>query len=386
MGAGIAGVSLPHVPVVLKDVSLDAIGRGVKTIDEGLASRVRSGSLSRVEADRQRSRLAPATDPASVARADLVVEAVFEDLDLKRRVLAETEAHVAPEAVIASNTSALPIHEIAAHAERPERVLGMHYFSPVHKMPLLEIVAAATTADWAVETARAFGIRQGKTVIVVRDGPGFYTTRILAPFLNEATALVEEGAEIAAIDRALKSFGYPVGPMALMDEVGIDVGAHVSEFLGQAFSARGLEPSDALARMAAAGYAGRKNRRGFYRYDAGRGKGAKQVDEGVYAFFGGGPRREISAREMADRLCLLMVNEAIHCLQEEIIASPSDGDVGAVLGLGFPPFRGGPFRYVDTVGAASVVDSLEAFARRLGPRFLPAPLLVDAAREGKRFT
>jgi 3-hydroxyacyl-CoA dehydrogenase/enoyl-CoA hydratase/3-hydroxybutyryl-CoA epimerase len=386
MGAGIAGVSLPHGPVVLKDVSLDAIGRGVKTIDEGLASRVRSGSLSRVEADRQRSRLAPATDPASVARADLVVEAVFEDLDLKRRVLAETEAHVAPEAVIASNTSALPIHEIAAHAERPERVLGMHYFSPVHKMPLLEIVAAATTADWAVETARAFGIRQGKTVIVVRDGPGFYTTRILAPFLNEATALVEEGAEIAAIDRALKSFGYPVGPMALMDEVGIDVGAHVSEFLGQAFSARGLEPSDALARMAAAGYAGRKNRRGFYRYDAGRGKGPKQVDERVYAFFGGGPRREISAREMADRLCLLMVNEAVHCLQEEIIASPSDGDVGAVLGLGFPPFRGGPFRYVDTVGAAAVVDSLEAFARRLGPRFLPAPLLVDAAREGKRFT
>lgn len=385
MGAGIAGVSLPHVPVVLKDVSLDALGRGVKTIDGGIEARVRSGAIARLDADRQRSRLATVTDPAAIAGADLVVEAVFEDVDLKQRVLEETEAHVAPEAVIASNTSALPIREIAAHARHPERVLGMHYFSPVHKMPLLEVIAAPATADWAVETARAFGVLQGKTVIVVKDGPGFYTTRILAPFLNEATVLVEEGAEIRALDRALKAFGYPVGPAALMDEVGIDVGAHVAEFLGHAFAARGLEPAAGMARMAAAGYAGRKNGRGFYRYDGGSKKGGKQVDDRVYGFFGGGPRREISAREMADRLSLLMVNEAIHCLQEEVIATPADGDVGAVLGLGFPPFRGGPFRHVDAVGAGAVVDHLEAFARRLGPRYLPAPLLVDMAREGKTF-
>lgn len=385
MGAGIAGVSLDRVPVVLKDVALDALGRGVKTVDKGLDARVRSGALRRIDADRQRSRLVPALDPEAVAGSDLVIEAVFEDLDLKRRVLAETEAHVAAETVFASNTSALPIREIAEHARHPDRVLGMHYFSPVHRMPLLEIVVAPRTADWAVEAARRFGIAQGKTVIVVKDGPGFYTTRILAPFLNEATVLLEEGARIEAVDSALKDFGYPVGPVALMDEVGIDVGVHVAAFLGAAFAARGLESSDALGRMAAAGYLGRKNGRGFYRYGATRGKSEKQVDESVYGFFGSGEGREISAREMADRLCLLMVNEAIHCLQEEIVASPLEGDVGAVLGLGFPPFRGGPFRFVDRVGAAEVVDHLEAFARRLGPRYLPAPLLVDMAREGKTF-
>jgi 3-hydroxyacyl-CoA dehydrogenase/enoyl-CoA hydratase/3-hydroxybutyryl-CoA epimerase len=384
MGAGIAGASVAHVPVAMRDVSLEALGRGVKAIDEGLASRVRSGSLTRLDADRARSHLRPTLDLADLAGADLVVEAVFEDVDVKRAVLAELEAHLGPDGVVASNTSALPIREIAAHARHPERVVGMHYFSPVHRMPLLEVVAAPASADWAVETARAFGIRQGKTVIVVRDGPGFYTTRVLSPYLNEAVVLLAEGAAVDAVDRALQDFGFPVGPLALIDEVGIDVGAHVSAFLGHAFAARGLDRSDAIARMAEAGYAGRKNRRGFYRYDGPRAKGGRPVDERVYTFFPG-PRREMSAREMADRLSLLMVNEAVHCLQEEVVASPADGDLGAVLGIGFPPFRGGPFRYVDRVGAGHVVDQLESFARRLGPRFLPAPLLVDLAREGKTF-
>jgi 3-hydroxyacyl-CoA dehydrogenase/enoyl-CoA hydratase/3-hydroxybutyryl-CoA epimerase len=253
-------------------------------------------------------------------------------------------------------------------------------------MPLLEIVVAPTTADWATETARAFGVAQGKTVIVVKDGPGFYTTRILSPFLNEAITLLDEGAEITALDRALKDFGFPVGPIALMDEVGIDVGAHVSAHLGQAFAARGLAGSNGLSRLAEAGYAGRKNGRGFYVYSGKSSKSKdKQVNREVYAFFGGGERRYFPPQEIADRLSLLMVNEAVHCLQEEIIASAVDGDVGAVLGLGFPPFRGGPFRYVDSVGAAAVADRLEEFARRLGPRFQPAPMLLDLARSGGTF-
>jgi 3-hydroxyacyl-CoA dehydrogenase/enoyl-CoA hydratase/3-hydroxybutyryl-CoA epimerase len=377
MGAGIAAVSLERSPVVLHDASPPALGRGVRAIDEGLAERVRSGALTRLDADRRRSRLRPTTDLDDLARADLVVEAVYEELELKRALLAEVEARVADETIFASNTSALPIHEIAVHARRPERVVGMHYFSPVQTMPLVEIVAAATTADWAVETARAYGLAQGKTAIVVKDGPGFYTTRILAP-------LLDEGADVRAVDEALRQYGFPVGPFELCDEVGLDVVAHVSESLGHAFAARGLEGTDVFGRMIANGFAGHKTGLGFYRYDDRPPKGGRPVNESVYTFFSG-ERRELSAREAGDRLCLLMVNEAMHCLQEGIITSPSDGDVGAVLGVGFPPFRGGPFRFVDTVGAGELVDHLEAFARRLGPRYLPAPLLVEMATEGTSF-
>ncbi|HSL17044.1 MAG TPA: 3-hydroxyacyl-CoA dehydrogenase NAD-binding domain-containing protein [Methylomirabilota bacterium] len=385
MGAGIASVSLGRCPVVLRDVADDALAAGIRTVEEGLVRQVRSGAIPRVEADRRRSALLPTTDLDDLAGADLVVEAVFEDLELKRRVLAEVEERVAPEAVFASNTSALPIARIAEGARHPERVLGMHYFSPVPKMPLLEIVVAEATASWATATARAFGVAQGKTCIVVKDGPGFYTTRILAPYLNEAVVLLEEGAKIEDLDRVMKDFGFPVGPVALMDEVGIDVGAHVAADLGAAFADRGLGASDALPRMFEAGYGGRKNRRGFYLYPKKKTKGPRQVNPEVYAFFGGAERRRVAAEEIRDRMALLMVNEAAHCLDDGVIASPEDGDLGAILGLGFPPFRGGPFRFVDHQGAAAVVERLEALAGRHGPRFAPAAGLHDLAKTGGRF-
>jgi 3-hydroxyacyl-CoA dehydrogenase/enoyl-CoA hydratase/3-hydroxybutyryl-CoA epimerase len=300
--------------------------------------------------------------------------AVFADLVLKRRVLAEVEERVADDAVFASNTSALPIREIAAEARRPERVIGMHYFSPVPKMPLLEIVVAERTAAWATATAHAFGTAQGKTCIVVKDGPGFYTTRILAPYLNEAVLLVEEGARVEDVDRAMKDFGYPVGPLALVDEVGIDVGAHVAQDLGRAFADRGLEGSGAMPRLYEAGLHGRKNGRGFYLYPKTK-KGKKQVNPKIYDLLGGRPRRSVATAEIQDRLALLMVNEAVHCLQEGVISSPRDGDLGAILGLGFPPFRGGPFRYVDSVGREAIGSRLDELATKHGKRFEPAKLL-----------
>ena len=293
---------------------------------------------------------------------------------------------IAPDAVFASNTSALPIARIAAKAKVPERVVGMHYFSPVPKMPLLEVVVARKTAPWAVATARAFGVAQGKTVIVVKDGPGFYTTRILAPFINEAVVLLDEGAAIPALDAALLDFGFPVGPVALLDEVGIDVAAHVSRDLGKAFASRGAAPSGTFTKLFDAGYRGRKNGKGFYLYAKNRPPGSsKEVNPDVYAFFGGASRRPMPAIDLVDRLALLMVNEAVWCLAEGIIASPRDGDAGAVLGLGFPPFRGGPFRYVDAVGAATIVERMEELAGLHGKRFTPAPLLVEMARAGKAF-
>ncbi|MCG6949083.1 MAG: enoyl-CoA hydratase/isomerase family protein [Acidobacteria bacterium] len=376
MGSGVASVSLGLCPVVVRDISDDMLGKAAKTIDDGLERQVRSGAIRRVEADRRRSRLLLTTEVDDLHESDLVVEAVFEDLDLKRRVLAEVEERVGEEAIFASNTSALPISEIAAGARHPERVIGMHYFSPVPKMPLLEIVIGDETAPWVAATARAFGIAQGKTCIVVKDGPGFYTTRILAPYLNEAVLLVEEGAQVEDVDRAMKDFGYPVGPLALVDEVGIDVGAHVARDLGRAFAERGLEGSGAMQRLFDAGLHGRKNGRGFYLYPKQK-KKKKDINPEVSRLLGGGQRRSIAPAEIQDRLALLMVNEAVHCLQEGVIASPRDGDLGAILGLGFPPFRGGPFRYVDTVGREAVATKLDELAARYGKRFDPATLLTE---------
>jgi 3-hydroxyacyl-CoA dehydrogenase/enoyl-CoA hydratase/3-hydroxybutyryl-CoA epimerase len=380
MGAGVASVSLGLCPVVVRDLSDKVLGTAAKTVDGGLKSQIRSGAITRVEADRRRSRLLLTTEVTDLGGADLVIEAVFENLDLKRRVLAEVEELMPDGAVFASNTSALPIAEIAAGARRPERVLGMHYFSPVPKMPLLEIVVAERTAAWATAVARAFGTAQGKTCIVVKDGPGFYTTRILAPYLNEAVLLVEEGARIEDVDRAMKDFGYPVGPLALVDEVGIDVGAHVARDLGRAFADRGLEGSGAMPRLFEAGLRGRKNGRGFYRYPAGTKKARKTVNPEIYDLLGGDERRRIAASEIQDRLALLMVNEAVHCLQEGVISSPRDGDLGAILGLGFPPFRGGPFRYVDTVGREALSARLLKLAEKHGQRFEPARLLEEQGK------
>jgi 3-hydroxyacyl-CoA dehydrogenase len=385
MGAGVASVSLGLCPVVVRDLSDEVLGKAAKVVDDGLKRQVRSGAIRSVEADRRRSRLLLTTDVGDIEGADLVIEAVFEDVELKRRVLAEVEERVAADAVFASNTSALPIAEIAAGAHHPERVLGMHYFSPVPKMPLLEIVIADTTAPWAMAVAHAFGTKQGKTCIVVKDGPGFYTTRILAPFLNEAVLLVEEGARVEDVDRAMKDFGYPVGPLALVDEVGIDVGAHVAEELGRAFADRGLEGSDAMARLYEAGLHGRKNGRGFYLYPAKKKKGPKPVNHEVYSLLGGAERRIVEASEIQDRLALLMVSEAVHCLQEGVISSPRDGDLGAILGIGFPPFRGGPFRYVDTVGAENVVSRLQTLADMYGKRFEPAAMLTEMGKNGREF-
>jgi 3-hydroxyacyl-CoA dehydrogenase/enoyl-CoA hydratase/3-hydroxybutyryl-CoA epimerase len=381
MGEGIASVSLPLAAVVLKDVAEASLGRAAKNLHRGLGKRVRSGALTRADRDRQWFGLTLTTDPTVAGRADLVIEAVFEELALKRKVLAECEAFLAADAVFASNTSALPISAIAAGARHPERVLGMHYFSPVPKMPLLEIVVAERTAPWAVETARAFGVAQGKTVIVVKDSPGFYTTRILAPLMNEAIVLLDEGAEIEALDRALRQFGFPVGPATLLDEVGIDVAAHVSDDLGQAFGARGLTPSPTLAKLAEAGWHGRKNGKGLYRYGE-KASRKKEVNREVYSFFGGPSRRSFDPAEVAERLALLMVNEAVWCLAEGVLASARDGDVGAILGLGFPPLRGGPFRYADSLGAGGLAGRMRSLADRLGPRFEPAPRLVEMASSG----
>ncbi|HEV7501502.1 MAG TPA: 3-hydroxyacyl-CoA dehydrogenase NAD-binding domain-containing protein, partial [Vicinamibacteria bacterium] len=383
MGAGIAaGGAEAGVSVRLKDATVDALGRGLRYVRDAFDERLKRRSLDRYEFAARMNRLSTTLDYSGFRRADLVIEAVFEDLELKRKVLAEVEAATGEDCVFASNTSSLPIGDIARDAKRPARVLGMHFFSPVPKMPLLEVIVTPQTDAWATATAVQFGRAMGKHVIVVRDGAGFYTSRALAPYMNEAARLVEEGVPVEDIDRAMVDFGFPVGPITLLDEVGIDVGAKVAKILHHAFGDR-MTPPESMTRVVEQGRQGRKNKRGFYLYDA---SGKKQgVDATVYGLIPGVTRKPIEAREIQERLVFSFLNEAVLCLQEGILRSPRDGDVGAIFGLGFPPFLGGPFRYLDHLGARFAAEVLERLRARHGDRFQPAPLLVERAREGKTF-
>ncbi len=383
MGAGIAGAaSNVGVRVRMKDATNEALGRGLKYVRGTLEERQKRRSLTRLDVGQRLDRISPTLDYRGFGRADLVIEAVFEDLQLKRRVLAETEAATAEECVFASNTSSIPIAEIAKGCRRPSRVLGMHFFSPVHKMPLLEVITTPETAPEALATAVGFGRRIGKHVIVVRDGPGFYTTRALSPYLNEAVWLLTEGAAVEDIDRAMTAFGYPVGPVTLLDEVGLDVAAKIGKVLVQHFGDRMALPP-ATDTMVADGRLGRKSKKGFYTYD---GRKKKRVDETVYSLLPDGTRRRsVATRDVQDRLVFAFLNEAVLCLQDGVLRSPRDGDVGAIFGLGFPPFLGGPFRYLDRMGAGAAVGQLEKLRGMHGARFRPAAMLEDMAREGRSF-
>ncbi len=392
MGAGIANISALHnIQVLLKDVSVEAINDGQKKVWDDLDKKVKKRALSRFDRDKIFSRIDGVLDYRGFNKVDLVIEAVFEDMKLKQKILAETEEHTRDDCIFASNTSSMPIAEIAKNAQRPELVIGMHYFSPVPKMPLLEVIKTKKTAEWVTATAIELGIRQGKSVIVVNDGPGFYTSRILAPMLNEALMLLEENGEIRHIDQVMRRLGFPVGPFTLLDEVGIDVGAHVSEVLSVMFSTRGITASQAMQKMAEAGYKGRKNKKGFYHYDENGvklpfRKKSKEVNQTAYQFLGGSSaRKRHTADEIQNRLILAMINEAAYCLQEKILESPQDGDLGAVLGLGFPPFLGGPFRYLDRFGSRVVLSKLEELERKHGARFAAAQIIRDYTEQNKKF-
>ena len=383
MGAGIASVAVTQagVPVRLRDADLPRVGKGVQAVAGVLAERVRRRSATRLEAQRQLALVSGGADWAGFRRADLVVEAVFEDLAVKQAVLREVEAATRPECVFASNTSTIPIARIAEASSRPEQVVGMHFFSPVHRMPLLEVIAAERTAPRTVVTAVTFGRRLGKTVVVVRDRPGFFVNRILLPYLNEACRLVVEGVPIEAIDDAMTRWGFPVGPITLLDEVGLDVAHKAGTVMHEAFGAR-LAPAFDLGRLVADGRHGRKSGKGFLRYRGGKKAGA---DPAVYPLLGVAPGPAPAAAVIAERLSAAMLNEAARALEEGVVRTPRDGDIAALFGIGFPAFRGGPFRAMDAAGASAVVDKLERFSADYGDRFAPAPILADLARRGGRF-
>ena len=386
MGGGIANVTATKakVPVRIKDIAPQGLLNAQKYTYDILNKKVKRRFMSKAEMQSQLAMITGTTEYTGVKNADIVIEAVFEDLKLKHQMVADIEANCNENTIFASNTSSLPITQIASEAKRPENVIGLHYFSPVDKMPLAEIITHAGTSDQTISTTVEFARKQGKTPIVVKDGAGFYVNRILAPYMNEAARLVLEQEPIEAVDKALVDFGFPVGPVTLLDEVGIDVGAKIGPILTKELGSR-FEAPAAFDKLLADDRKGRKNEKGFYLYGKKAKKGKKQVDESIYKLLNLKPEAKMAPKALAERAVLLMLNEAARCLDEGILRSARDGDIGAIFGIGFPPFLGGPFHYMDSIGIAELVDKLERHQDKYGERFAPCESLKAMAKEGKKF-
>ncbi|MFN1649622.1 fatty acid oxidation complex subunit alpha FadJ [Vibrio rotiferianus] len=382
MGAGISHVSVAKakVPVRIKDVSndgvLNALNYNYKLFDKQRKRRI----ISKAGLQSKMLQLSGGVDFTSFNHIDVVIEAVFEDLDLKQKMVADIEANAKPETIFATNTSSLPIHKIAEKAERPENIVGLHYFSPVEKMPLVEVIPHETTSEETISTVVALAKKQGKTPIVVKDKAGFYVNRILAPYMNEAAHILLANEPIEQLDGALLDFGFPVGPITLLDEVGVDIGAKIMPILVNELGERFKGP-DVFDTLLNDGRKGRKSGKGFYTY---KGK-KKEVDKSVYKLLNLTPESKLSDSDIALRCVLPMLNEAVRCLDDGIIRSPRDGDIGAIFGIGFPPFRGGPFRYMDQFGLKELVEKMNEFASKYGDRYAPCDGLLTRAGEGRNF-
>ncbi|WP_087021406.1 fatty acid oxidation complex subunit alpha FadJ [Thaumasiovibrio subtropicus] len=387
LGGGLMGGGIAHVtaakaklPVRIKDIHPEginnALGYHYKLLDKRRKKRI----LSRAEVQKLMHQVSGDLEYRGFKQANVVIEAVFEDLTLKQQMVADIEATMMEETIFASNTSSIPISDIAAKASRPENVIGLHYFSPVEKMPLAEIIPHQGTSAQTIATTVALAKKQGKTAIVVKDSAGFYVNRILAPYMNEAALMLLEGEPIEHLDEALVDFGMPVGPITLLDEVGIDIGAKISPILTEALGERFRSPPlfDTLLQD---GRKGRKSNKGFYSY---KGK-KKSVDKSVYPLLSISPQSILNADDIAKRAVYMMLNEAARCFDEGVISSARDGDIGAIFGIGFPPFLGGPFHYMDNMGINEMVVELQVLANKYGERFAPCQCLVTMAEAGETF-
>jgi len=390
MGGGIANVCAMKagVNVRIKDISQQGISQALKYSYRLLDKKRQRRFISDAQLQSSMLKLSGSTDYRGFAHCDMVIEAVFEDLALKHQMVKDVEQHCRPDTIFATNTSSLPVSEIARAANRPENVVGLHYFSPVDKMPLVEVIAHEKTSAQTIATTVAFARKQGKTAIVVNDGAGFYVNRILALYINEAAHQLLEGVAIDHIDKALVEFGFPVGPLMLLDEVGIDVSAKISPILHQAHGDR-FEAPAAFAALIKDNRLGKKNSHGFYQYGAkpkfSVNKRTKQVDASIYALLNVKPAQARTKQQIAQRCMVQLLNEAVRCLDEGILNCARDGDIGAIFGIGFPPFLAGPFRYIDALGAEHLVTLLEDYRQQHGDRFAPSPLLVKMAEQQQTF-
>ncbi|HIF9412329.1 TPA: fatty acid oxidation complex subunit alpha FadJ [Photobacterium damselae] len=393
LGGGLMGAGISHVtatkaglPVRIKDVHNDGVLNALNYNYKLLSKKRDRKIISKAQLQKQMSMLTGGTDFIGFNQLDMVVEAVFEDLALKHQMVRDIETHSKPDTIFATNTSSLPIHQIASAAQRPEQVVGLHYFSPVEKMPLVEIIPhqgtelGGATSQQTIETAITLAKKQGKTPIVVADTAGFYVNRILAPYMNEAARLLLEGEPIEHIDRSLLDFGFPVGPITLLDEVGVDIGAKISPILLAELGERFQAP-DLFDTLLNDGRKGRKSGKGFYLYNGKK----KEVDKQVYQLLNLEPEQHLAGQDLALRCTLMMLNEAVRCLDEGVIQSARDGDIGAIFGIGFPPFLGGPFHYMDSLGLDRVLEMFIDYSHKYGERFAPCEGIVMRAENKQAF-
>ena len=381
MGAGIAQwLSSRGLPVILRDVNVEQVTKGMAGVAQLYHESVKRHLFTKLEARAGLDRIFPSAAEAPLRNVDLIIEAAVEKMDLKKKIFQELGELAGPNTVLATNTSALSVSEIAASTKSPERVVGIHFFNPVHRMQLVEVVVARQASSEAVQRAVRFVQQIGKLPVVVKDSPGFLVNRILMPYLIEAGHLFEAGASVEDIDEAMLDFGMPMGPLRLLDEVGVDVAHHVAGELEVKFSDR-MQTPRVLAQMLKAGLLGRKSERGFYLYNS----KTPEVNSGLSLFQEKDWAKNFAREELQKRMVLLMVNEAARCLEEELVTEPSDVDFAMIMGTGFAPFRGGPLRHADSRGAEKVVGEMKRLVDSGGAYFAPCALLQSIADDGRRF-
>ncbi|HUI67162.1 MAG TPA: 3-hydroxyacyl-CoA dehydrogenase NAD-binding domain-containing protein [Nitrospirota bacterium] len=384
MGGGIAQLLAEKgINVRMKDINTKAVGAGMKEAWGIFNKRREKGILTAIQARDGFDRITGTTDYSGFASADFAIEAVVEDMDIKKSVLRNFETVARESAIFASNTSSLSITEMATVSQHPERVLGMHFFNPVEKMQLVEVVRGKKTSDEAVSAIATLSRILGKLPVVVNDGPGFLVNRILMPYLGEAVAMLVQGGTIEEIDGALFQFGMPMGAFVLFDEIGIDIAHKVAEILYKGLGER-VKPSGLLATLYKEGYYGKKNGRGFYLY-RGRKRGGPNTSLYSKILTGSRSIEKIDQEEIVDRAVLLMIKEAALCLEEKIIDRPDLLDAALIFGIGFPPFRGGLLKYADRIGAKFIVEKLAGYSKKFGDRFAPPKSLIEMANGEKKF-
>ncbi|RZA06680.1 MAG: fatty oxidation complex subunit alpha [Proteobacteria bacterium] len=382
MGGGIAwAFANKDIPVRMKDLNWDSVGLGLQQAGETFGYALKKKRLTKPQFMGKMGHISGTLDYAGFKNLDVVVEAVVENMDVKKKVLAETENHVSENCILASNTSSLSITEMQSACKRPQNVAGFHFFNPVSRMPLIEVIAGAQSSPQAVATLFELAKKLGKTPIVVKDGPGFLVNRLLLPYMNEAMFLFSEGVSVERIDKVMVDFGMPMGPMRLADEVGIDTASKVAKILNNAFGAR-AEASPLSEIIAKSGRLGKKNGKGFYIYENGKQLG---IDDSIVQLI---PNRTaksagLTDQELVQRMIYPMINEAALALAEGVVKTPGEVDLGMIMGTGFPPFRGGLMRFADSERAQKVAETLERFAGAGGgDRVKPNQALWDVAKRG----
>src|SRR5881392_676655 len=399
MGSGIAQWLSSHgVTVILRDIAREQIDRGLATIEKTYADAVKRGLMSEEKAKEGRARIVASTAPMELRDVQFVIEAASEKIEIKKEIFCELAMQAGPKTIIATNTSALPIGELADATVSPEHVIGLHFFNPVSRMKLVEVVIGKQTSDETRERTLAFARQVGKLPVIVRDSPGFLVNRVLFPYLLDAAELFESGLDADKIDNALVQWGMPMGPLRLIDEIGVDITIDIGNTLEKAYGRRD-HVSAVLLWLRDGKMLGRKTGAGFYKYDGKAQMPNESLAQWRRALHGEpegaegpnippdwhrDPRLRLNEDELAHRLIFLMVNEAARCVEEKVVDSPEDADYGMILGTGFAPFRGGPLRFAEHFGLSKVVDELDRLAQS-EDKFLPCEILRKHVRHGTKF-